>query len=109
MTVSDIAKKMQLNEVCAGDNLLREVTGCYIGDLLSLVMSKAQSGDAWITIQTNVNVPAVAALSDCAMVVVAEGMELDENAKKRAQQEGISIYSSPKSAFELAVEIKECL
>ena len=107
MTAVDIAEKLGLNKVCAGED--REVTGCYIGDLLSLVMSKAQSGDAWITIQTNVNVPAVAALSDVAMIIVAEGMELDENAKKRAAGEGICVYSSKKSAFELAVEIKECL
>lgn len=108
MTVNEIAQKLSLTPICTGDGG-REVTGCHIGDLLSLVMSKAQASDAWITIQGNINVPAVASLTDCAMVILAEGMKLDENAQKRALQEGIAVYSSHKSAFELACGIKECL
>ena len=108
MTVKEIAARLDLAPICVGDDE-KCVTGCHIGDLLSLVMSKAQSGDAWITIQGNINVPAVASLTECAMVIVAEGMKLDENAQKRAEQEGIAIYSSPESAFELACKIKECL
>ncbi len=109
MTVNEVVQKLSLTPICNAEDGEREVTGCHIGDLLSLVMSKAQSGDAWITIQGNINVPAVASLTECAMVIIAEGMKLDENAQKRAQQEGIAIYSSPKSAFALACEIKECL
>ena len=45
MTVKDIAEKLSLKALCDDENTEREVTGCYIGDLLSLVMSKAQSGD----------------------------------------------------------------
>lgn len=109
MTVKEIAQKLSLKEVCNCENTQREVTGCHIGDLLSLVMSKAQSGDAWITIQGNINVVAVAALTDVAMIIIAEDMKLDENAKMRAESESICIYSSDKSAFELACGIKECL
>lgn len=109
MTVKEIAKILCLTPLCVSENEERCVTGCYIGDLLSLVMGKAQSGDAWITIQGNINVPAVASLTDCAMVIIAEGQKLDDNAKMRAQQEGICIYSTEKSAFSLACEIKECL
>ncbi len=109
MTVKDIAKKLNLTAVCDDENTDRDVKGCHIGDLLSLVMSKAQSGDAWITIQGNINVPAVASLTDCAMVIVAENMKLDLQAQKRAESEGIPTYTSEKSAFQLACEIKECL
>ena len=108
MTVKEISQKLSLN-VVADANEDASVSGCYIGDLLSLVMSKAQSGDAWITIQGNVNVPAVASLTGVSMVIIAEGMALDENAKMRAEDEGIAIFSSPKSAYDLACEIKECL
>ncbi len=109
MTVKEIVEKIGLITVNSGDYEDREVTGCHIGDLLSLVMSKAKSGDAWITIQGNINVPAVAALTDSAMVILAEGIQLDDAAKKRAEQQEISVYSSEKSAFELACAIKECL
>ncbi len=109
MTVKDIAEKLNLTAVCDDENTDREVTGCHIGDLLSLVMSKAQSGDVWVTIQGNINVPAVASLTDCAMVIIAENIQLDPQAQKRAESEGIPAYVSEKSAFQLACEIKECL
>lgn len=109
MTVKEIAQKLDLLPACIAEDEQREVTGCYIGDLLSLVMSKAQSGDVWITIQGNINVPAVATLTDCAMVIIAEGMKLDESAKKRADSEKIPVYYSSESAFSLASKIKECL
>lgn len=109
MTVKEIADKLELKAVCAEENTQREVTGCYIGDLLSLVMSKAQSGDVWITIQGNINVPAVASLTDSAMVIIAENMQLDTAALARAKQEGIPVYASEENAFNLACKIKECL
>lgn len=109
MTVREIAKKLELKAVCEEENTEREVTGCYIGDLLSLVMSKAKSGDAWITIQGNINVPAVASLTDSAMVIIAENMQFDAAALSRAKQEGIPVFASEESAFALACKIKECL
>ena len=108
MTVKEIAQKLSLNTIVDA-NTDTCVSGCYIGDLLSLVMSKAQSGDAWITIQGNVNVTAVASLTGVAMVILAEGMAFDENAKVRAEEEGIAIYSSEKSALHLACEIQKRL
>lgn len=109
MTVGEVAKKTALVSAYDVKDDKREVKGCYIGDLLSLVMSKAKSADVWITIQGNINVPAVASLTDCAMVIIAEGMKLDENAKKRAEQEGIPVYYSEESAFSLALKVNECL
>ncbi len=109
MTVKDIAQKLSLTEVCSGENTEREVTGCYIGDLLSLVMSKAKQGDAWITVQGNINVPAVSSLTDCAMVIIVENMKLDDAALTRAKMEEIPVYYTEKSAFEIASAIRECL
>ena len=109
MTVNEIVQKLSLTPVYECENTEREVEGCYIGDLLSLVMSKAKSGDAWITIQGNINVPAVASLTDSAMVIIAENMRLDDAAQNRAESEGIPVYYSEKSAFELACEIEKCL
>ena len=109
MTVKEVAQKLNLTPVCEGECDSKEVTGCHIGDLLSLVMSKAQAGDAWITIQGNINVPAVASLTDAAMVILAEGIKLDDAAAVRANEQEISVYASEKSAFELACLINECL
>lgn len=109
MTVKDLSQKLSLSALAGGDGIENEVKGCHIGDLLSVVMSRAQEGDVWITIQGNINVPAVASLTECAMVIIAEGMKLEEAARARFESEGIPVYASEESAYSLACKIKECL
>lgn len=87
----------------------REVTGVYIGDLLSWVMGRAKSGDAWITIMSNINVLAVAALSDTACVIAAEGVEITEDIAKSAEEKGINILSFSGSSYDAAVLLYELL
>ena len=86
----------------------REVLGVYIGDLLSWVMGRAKEDNAWITIMSNINIVAVAALCDTASIILAEGVTVDENVKKTAEEKGINLLSSEKSAFVLATELAEC-
>lgn len=101
MTVKELKEKLGLTEIALPDGN-REVTGCYIGDLLSWVMGKAKSGDAWLTIMSNVNVVAVATLCDTACVILAEGVLLDEEVVKTARERGVNILSSTESAFDIA-------
>ena len=109
MTVKELSEKLGLTAISGLGGESREVKGCYIGDLLSLVMSRASAGDAWITIQGNINVPAVASLTDCAMVIIAEDIKLEDVAAAKFENEDIPVYSSAKSAYELAAEISKCL
>ncbi len=81
----------------------REIKNVYIGDLLSWVMGKAQEDDAWITIMNNVNVIAVASLSDTACVILSEGVTLDNDIKTTAESKGINVLTTKKSTFEAAV------
>lgn len=61
MRLDKIAKELEL-EVLTENNIEKEVKGVYIGDLLSLVMANAKEKNLWITIQTHLNVIAVATL-----------------------------------------------
>ncbi len=107
MTVKNIADKLGLR-VFSGDEFLeREVCGCYIGDLLSLAMSSVQKDNIWITIQTNVNIAAVASLTEAACVLLADGCEPDDNAQERAKTQEIVILGSGMSAYELAKSLAE--
>ena len=108
MKVCEIAEKLSLKPLSLADSS-REVTGVYIGDLLSWVMGRAESGDAWITIMSNINIVAVASLADVACIILAEGVELDENVSTTALQKGINIYTSEKTAYELAAALAQCL
>ena len=44
MTVEELVQRLDLHVAVGGEALSREVTGGYCGDLLSWVMSRAQSG-----------------------------------------------------------------
>lgn len=104
MTVCALAKELALTPIVASEPE-RAVTGGYAGDLLSWVMGRAQSGDAWVTIMSNINVAAVAALTDVSLIVLAENVQLDEGVAEQAEKRGLNIYGSEKSTFELCAQI----
>lgn len=83
----------------------REIDGCYIGDLLSWVMGRAQMDNAWITIMSNVNVIAVATLADTACVVLAEGVAMPEELVQTAEAKDVNILSSAEPIYETAVKL----
>ena len=97
LTVGGICRALALPE---GD---REINGVYIGDLLSWVMGRAGADEVWITIMSNVNVVAVAALADTACVLFAEGVVPEASVIETAEQKGINLLVSERSAYELAV------
>ena len=84
----------------------REVSGVYIGDLLSWVMGKARCDNAWITIMSNINIVAVASLADVACIILAEGVNLDSSVIETAKAKGVNIISSQLPAYETAVAVK---
>ena len=105
MTVGDFATKNALTVVTMPEPS-REIEGCYIGDLLSWVMGRAQENDAWITIMSNTNTIAVASLTNVACVILAEGVKLEEEIVKVAENKGINVLTSSFSSFETALLLK---
>ena len=87
----------------------REITGVYIGDLLSWVMGRAGADEAWITIMSNRNIVAVATLADTACILLAEGVVPDEGVAQLAQDKGINLLTSPYSAYDTALRLRDCL
>lgn len=108
MKIKELAEKLDLKVLTPYDEE-REITGCYSGDLLSWVMSRAQEGDVWLTVMGNINAVAVAVLTDCACIVLTENASLDEQAKNKAELQGVCFLQSEKNAYELAVEISELI
>ena len=108
MTIDKLAAALALETVVSGD-ADTPVTGGYCGDLLSWVMGRAHSGDAWITVMGNVNAIAVAVLADATCIILAENSPLDDDARVRAQSQGVTVLRSPKPAYTLAVELHQAL
>lgn len=109
MTVKELAEKIGLSFVTAENLRSKEVRGCYIGDLLSWVMGRAEGMSAWITIMNNVNIVAVAALTDVSCIILAEGVTVADDVKEKAESQNVTILSSEKTAYELASEISKCI
>ncbi len=108
MTVKELAERLEYSIICMPDES-REVTGGYAGDLLSWVMGRAESGDAWVTIMSNLNIIAVASLADPSCIVLSESVELDEGVKERAEQQGVNILRSDKDTFSVCAQIAALL
>ncbi len=108
MTVKELAEGLALECVCMPEPD-REVEGGYTGDLLSWVMGRAQSGDAWITIMSNNNVIAVATLTDAALVILAENVLPDPGVAQLAERKGINLYRSSEPVFSLCAKVAALL
>ena len=102
MKVSELAKKLNLELLTSDGYEDREISGCFVGDLLSWVMSHAEQGNVWITIMNNINVTAVASLCDVSCVILAEDVTLPEDILKKADSVGNVVFKSPCSAYKLA-------
>lgn len=102
MTVKDLLR-LDFFEPAVLPEPEREINGVYIGDLLSWVMGRASSGDAWITIMSNVNILAVASLADTACIILAEAVRLEPEALATAAEKGINVIYSTASAYDTAV------
>ncbi len=108
MTVNDLINHQGFSAL-ALPNPSRTIEGVYIGDLLSWVMGRAESGNAWITIMSNVNVVAVAILADVSCVILAEGVVPDSDILNIAAEKGVNIISSSLSTYEVAITLKDLI
>ena len=102
-----------LPAVCGFEPLVpgeeREIEGIFTGDLLSWAMGRAKEGDAWFTVMGNVNTVAVAALADCACVVLCHGAQWDEAALQRAGAQGVALYTAEAPEFEASLAAAKAL
>lgn len=109
MTVSELINSGMFELVNEGDETEREISKLFCCDMLSIAMSKASAGCAWVTVMGNINTLAVAALSDSACVILAEGVRLDEPASAKAKMQGITVLRTEMPIFEAALAVHEKL
>lgn len=103
MNCQELCEKINGTQLCG--NPEAELSGCYIGDLLSLCMSKVCEKNVWITIQSNINTVAVATLTEAGCIVICEGFQPDTNTLEKAKEEDVPIIVSDMSAYEIAKNI----
>lgn len=104
MTVKDLCEDQNFSLLCEGD-LTRKIERVYCCDLLSIVMSRAPSDCAWVTVMGNVNAAAVAALADMSCVILAENAVADEFMLEKAKLQNINVLKTELPVFETALII----
>ena len=102
MTVAQLAENIGGTFCTEKVQADRKVLSGCVCDLLSWVMAHAKQGAAWITVQTHVNVVAVAELLDLACVILPSGMAPEQAMLEKANEIGLPVITSQKNAFEIA-------
>jgi len=103
--INDISLDVKTCNLC----LDSDITGAYVSDLLSDVMANAKDGNVWITLQTHLNIVAVASLKGVKGIIIVNGRHVEEAVLKKAEEEGIAVMITPLSAFEVAGKVYQLL
>lgn len=107
MTLGDIAERLSLSVQTASNKLDAAVTGGYASDLLSCVMAKARKGNVWVTLQSHLNIVAVATLLELAGIIVTEGTTPDAVTLQKANEEGIPVLTTPHTTFAIVGQLSQ--
>ena len=108
MTVKQFAQQFGYQILCLPDES-REIKGGYAGDLLSWVMGRLTADYAWVTIMSNINIVAVATLTDPACIILSENVDPDADVITRAIQQGINILKTDRDTFGVCLDLSNVL
>ena len=101
MTVKEMIEALELTMVSDGGPLDDPVTGGYVSDLLSHVMGQAKAGQVWVTMQGHQNIIAVASLIGLGAVIVAGGIEPEEQTVAKANAQEVVLCKTQLSTYEV--------
>ena len=109
MKTTDVIKKLDLRIISGEAGISREVTGGYVSDLLSDVMGNAREGQVWITLQTHLNIIAVASLKDLAAVIIVRGIRPEADTIEKSNLENIPVLSTDLDTFSITGRLFDLL
>lgn len=102
MYIKDLVNKDEFNLVTQNTDLNKEIKYGYVGDLLSWVMGHAKKESAWITVQTHINIIAVASLLEISCIIIPENIKVETDTIKKANEEDITIICSSLNAYQIS-------
>ena len=101
MTVAEVIELIEAKDMTPETDKNAEVSCGYTCDLLSWVMAHGAAGMAWVTVQTHMNVVAVAALAEMACVILPENIDMPKDILAKAEEEGLRVLKSPLTAYSI--------
>jgi len=101
MTVTELLAQEHFTLANPGVDTEKDITDGICCDLLSWVMAKGEAGMAWTTVQTHMNVVAVAVLHDFSCIILSEGNEMPAEVLAKATEEDIPVIKSDLSSYSI--------
>jgi serine kinase of HPr protein (carbohydrate metabolism regulator) len=80
----------------------------YISDLLSQVIAGVKPNSLWMTLQSHLNIIAVAVMANIPAIVICENHNIPDEVIMKADEEQIAIFKSKETSFQLAGKLYEC-
>jgi len=109
MKLREIAEKLNFKELTPELFTVEspEVSRGHVSDLLSDVLANAPAGGVLVTLQVHMNVIAVAMHSGLVAVIFSSDRIPDDEVIKKAAEEGIALFVSEESSFDIAGQLYE--
>ena len=107
MTIAELISLTNAKDMTPETDKSALVRCGYTCDLLSWVMAHGKAGMAWVTVQTHMNVVAVASLMEMAAVILPEGIQMEAASLDKAREEGVTVLQSPLTAYELCARMSQ--
>jgi predicted transcriptional regulator len=109
MKITDILEELDLKVISGHNGLTNEISGGYVSDLLSDVIGNAEEGQIWITLQTHVNIIAVASLKEISAVIIVKGALPVTDTIEKSNIEKIPVLSTEMDTFNITGRLFELL
>ena len=108
MDLQEVINELQLTTLTNNKDFEIVIpSGGYTSDLLSCVMTGAKPQNLWVTLQSHINIVAVAALLDLSAIIITEGATPDENTIAKANEEEITLLSTQEPSFQVIGKLWE--
>lgn len=107
MKLEEITNKLSLEKGTRYFDGGRNISGAYTSDLLSDVIANSKKDNVWITMQTHLNIAAVALLKELSAIIVVMNKEIDKDTLQKAEQEKINILKTTLTAYQVSGKLYE--
>jgi predicted transcriptional regulator len=101
MKLTDIVKTLELDIKAGHDLLDREVSGGYVSDILSSVLTHAEEGNIWVTYQRHLNIIPIAGAKEISGIILVSGRQVDKETLEKADEEKMPILGTSMDAFQV--------
>ncbi len=101
MLLKEISKTLNLEKAYDFNENI-DVENGYTCDLLSEVMGRGPNNSVWVTVQSHLNIIAVAVIVGIKAIIITNSHKAEEKTVSKAKEERIALYYSNENPFTIS-------